>query len=110
MSPEEKEEELERFPPQHHPMVRTHPVTGRKSLYINSAFVDRIDGLSEGESRELYRELTSEVHRPEYQMRLRWEVGTLAMWDNRCAQHYPVYDYYERRRMERVTLAGDRPF
>ena len=110
MSPEEKEEELERFPPQHHPMVRTHPVTGRKSLYINSAFVDRIDGLSEGESRELYRELTCEVHRPEYQMRLRWEVGTLTMWDNRCAQHYPVYDYYERRRMERVTLAGDRPF
>ncbi len=109
MSPEEKEEELKRFPPQHHPMVRTHPVTGRKSLYINSAFVDHIDGLPNGESRELYRQLTCEVHRPEYQMRLRWEVGTLAMWDNRCAQHYPVYDYYERRRMERVTLAGDRP-
>ena len=109
MSPEEKEEELKRFPPQHHPIVRTHPVTGRKSLYINSAFVDHLDGFSEDQSRQVYSDLTSEVHRPEYQMRLRWEVGTLVMWDNRCVQHYPVYDYYERRRMERVTLAGDRP-
>ena len=109
MSPEEVEEELRRFPPQHHPMVRTHPVTGRKSLYVNSVFVDQIDGLSEEQGQSLYRDLLCEVHRPEYQMRLRWEVGSLVMWDNRCVQHYPVYDYYERRRVERVTLAGDRP-
>ena len=59
--------------------------------------------------RDRYRDLLCEVHRPEYQMRLRWEVGSLVMWDNRCVQHYPVYDYYERRRVERVTLDGDRP-
>jgi taurine dioxygenase len=109
MSPEELEEELERFPPQHHPMVRTHPITGRKSLYVNSAFVDQIDEFPEDEGQQLFSQLLCEVHRPEYQMRLRWEVGSLVMWDNRCVQHYPVYDYYERRRMERVTLAGERP-
>jgi taurine dioxygenase len=109
MSHEEVEEELKRFPPQHHPMVRTHPVTGRKSLYVNSVFVDQIDGLSEDQGQRLYRDLLCEVHRPEYQMRLRWEIGSLVMWDNRCVQHYPVYDYYERRRMERVTLAGEKP-
>ena len=109
LKPEDLEAELERFPPQHHPIVRTHPVTGRKSLYVNSVFVDHVDGLQDDLGQKLLAHLGGEVHKPEYQMRLGWEVGSLAMWDNRCTQHCAVYDYYERRRVERVTLAGERP-
>lgn len=103
--------ELERFPDQHHPVVRTHPVTGKRSLYVSASFVDAIDDLEAEESERLLGHLICETHRVEYQMRFRWRVGSLAMWDNRCTQHAPVYDYGpHRRRVERVTLAGDRPF
>jgi taurine dioxygenase len=102
--------ELERFPEQHHPIVRTHPVTGRRSLYVSRNFVDHIDGLEPDESEHLMDHLVGETRRVEYQIRFRWQVNSLAMWDNRCTQHAPVYDYgAHRRRVERVTLAGDRP-
>jgi taurine dioxygenase len=102
--------ELERFPEQHHPIVRTHPVTGGRTLYVSRNFVDQIDGLDLAESDRLLDHLACETHRVEYQIRFRWRVNSLAMWDNRCTQHAPVYDYGpHRRRVERVTLAGDRP-
>lgn len=104
------EAELERFPLQHHPIVRTHPVTGRKSLYVSRSFTECIDDMEPEESQRLLNHLTCETHRPEHQMRFRWQVNSLAMWDNRCTQHAPVYDYGpHRRRVERFTLAGDRP-
>lgn len=102
--------ELDRFPPPHHPIVRTHPVTGRKSLYVSRSFTVSIDDMEPDEGERLLNHLICETHRVEHQMRFRWSVNSMAMWDNRCTQHAPVYDYgAQRRRVERFTLAGDRP-
>ncbi len=93
-----------------HPVVRVHPETGRCSLYVNVAHTIRFDGMTEEESAPLLQFLFQHQVRPEHTCRLRWEVGSLAFWDNRCALHNPVNDYHGfRRRMHRVTLAGDRP-
>jgi taurine dioxygenase len=93
-----------------HPVVRTHPETGRKSLYVNVAHTTRFDGMTEEESAPLLEFLFRHQVRPEHTCRFVWEVGSLAFWDNRCALHNPVNDYQGfRRRMHRVTLAGDRP-
>ena len=110
--PEAKHPEiLERHPPQHHPVVRTHPESGRKSLYVNIAFTDHIVGMDREESDKLLGFLQDRANRPEYQVRLKWQPGTIAFWDNRASQHYAVSDYWPQRRvMERVTVAGDRPF
>ena len=89
LSGAELDAELERFPEQHHPIVRTHPVTGRKGLFVSASFVDHIDGLEADEGANLLQHLISETHRVEYQMRFRWQVNSLAMWDNRCTQHAP---------------------
>jgi taurine dioxygenase len=100
----------ETYPPAEHPVVRTHPVTGRRSLYVNAAFTVRIVGMERDESDELLRFLYRQADVPEIQCRLRWEPDTFALWDNRCAQHYAVSDYFPHRRvMERVTIVGDRP-
>ena len=93
-----------------HPVVRTHPETGRKSLYVNAGHTTQMEGLSELESKDLLAELFSHQIRPEFVARFQWAPGSLALWDNRCTLHYPLNDYHGYRRvMHRVTLAGDHP-
>jgi taurine dioxygenase len=93
-----------------HPVVRTHPETGRRALYVNSAHTVRFKDMTEEESEPLLGYLFQHQVRPEFTCRVHWEVGSLAVWDNRCAQHNPVNDYHGyRRRMHRITLKGDRP-
>jgi taurine dioxygenase len=93
-----------------HPVVRTHPETGRKALYVNVAHTTHFAGMTEEESRPLLEYLFAHAVRPEFTCRFRWEPGSLAMWDNRCAMHNPVNDYHGfTRRMLRITLAGDVP-
>ncbi len=93
-----------------HPVVRTHPVTGRKSLYVNPMFTQRIVGLSPPESDGLLRMLYDVSTRPELTCRLRWENGSVAIWDNRWLQHYAIDDYADfERLMYRVTITGERP-
>ena len=93
-----------------HPVVRTHPETGRKALYVNAAHTARFRDWTEDESAPLLEYLFAHQVKPEFTCRLRWESGTIAFWDNRCAQHNPVNDYHGYKRvMHRVTLAGDTP-
>ncbi len=93
-----------------HPVVRTHPETGRKALYVNVAHTVRFAGMTEEESAPLLQYLFHHQTRPEFTCRFSWRVGSLAFWDNRAAQHNPVNDYHGFRRvMHRITLAGDRP-
>ena len=110
MNEEDRAEAAERFPDQKHPVVRTHPVTGAKSLFVNRIFTLAIDGIEPERSRSLLWDLYAQAKLPEVQCRFRWREGSLAQWDNRCTQHYAVPDHGgTHRRMERVTLAGDRP-
>lgn len=93
-----------------HPVVRTHPETGRKSLYVNVAHTERFDGMTIEESRPLLEFLFQHQVRPEFTCRFVWKPGSIAMWDNRCAMHNPVNDYHGfRRMMHRITLRGERP-
>jgi taurine dioxygenase len=93
-----------------HPVVRTHPETGRKGLYVNTAHTSRFVDMTEEESAGLLGFLFAHQTRPEFTCRFRWAPGSVAFWDNRCAQHNPINDYHGFRRiMHRITLAGDRP-
>jgi taurine dioxygenase len=93
-----------------HPVVRTHPETGRKALYVNVGHTTNFKGWTEEESRPLLSYLFAHQVRPELTCRFQWRPGSLAFWDNRCTQHNPVNDYHGFKRvMHRVTLAGDKP-
>jgi taurine dioxygenase len=93
-----------------HPVVRTHPQTGRKALYVNALHTVRFDGWTEDESRPLLEFLYRHQQRPEFTCRYRWQAGTFAIWDNRAAQHLAVNDYHgHRREMLRLSVEGDRP-
>jgi taurine dioxygenase len=98
------------YPPVVHPVVRVHPVTGRKTIFVNPQFTLRIKDMEENESRWLLDRLFSVTNTLEYQYRHRWEPDTVVFWDNRLVNHAAVHDYYPARRlMERVTMSGDRP-
>lgn len=98
------------YPDPEHPVVRTHPQTGNKCLYVNIAFTRKIVGMEKPESDELLALLYRQAAIPEYQCRLRWQRNTIAFWDNRCTQHYAVADFFPHRRVvERITISGDRP-
>jgi len=93
-----------------HPLVRTHPETGRKALYTSVAHTARIKGWTEAESLPLLQFLWAHQVKPEFTCRFQWKAGSLAFWDNRCAMHNPINDYHGFRRvMHRITLAGDKP-
>jgi len=93
-----------------HPIVRTHPETGRKALFTSVAHTSHIQGWTEKESLPLLQFLWDHQTKPEFTCRFRWQVGSVAFWDNRCAMHNPINDYHGFRRvMHRVTLAGDTP-
>jgi len=98
------------LPAQVHPVVRVHPETGRKLLFVSPNWVERIVELEDAESASLLAFLYEHVKSPDFQCRFRWEVGSVAFWDNRACQHYAVADYDERRVMHRVLLAGDVPY
>ncbi|MFF1609409.1 TauD/TfdA dioxygenase family protein [Amycolatopsis sp. NPDC058278] len=101
----------DRFPPVEHPVVRTHPETGRRTLFVNQAFTTHIVGLDRAESDRLLRYLFLQAHTPEFQVRFSWRPNSVAFWDNRATQHYAVNDYHPHVRIaERVAIAGDRPF
>jgi taurine dioxygenase len=91
-------------------VVRTHPETGRRGLYVNVAHTSHFKGMTEKESAPILDYLFQHQVQPEFTCRFSWRVGSLAFWDNRAAQHYPVNDYHGFRRvMHRITLAGDKP-
>jgi taurine dioxygenase len=110
MSTEAIEDLNRKFPPVEHPVIRTHPVSGRKIVYVNDNFTISIKGMAESESKALLQRLYDLAKIPEYQVRLRWRPGTIAFWDNRSTQHRVVNDVVGNRRAERVTIVGDRPF
>ena len=99
------------FPKAEHPVIRTHPVSGRKALYVNGGFTTRIKQLPRPESDAVLQFLYRHVETPEFHCRFRWQVNSVAFWDNRCMQHHAMWDYYpQRRHGHRVTIKGDTPF
>ena len=101
----------DKYPPMRHPVIRTHPETGKRAIYVNTAFTSHIEGMTAQESRWLLDHLYKTAMNVEIQCRFRWQPGSIAFWDNRACQHLAVSDYFPARRvMERVTIAGDKPY
>ncbi len=101
----------EKYPPVRHPVIRTHPETGERVIYVNPAFTSHIEGLSAEESCWLLDHLYATAKDVEIQCRFRWRAGSIAFWDNRICQHLAASDYFPaRRQMERITIAGNAPF
>ena len=99
------------YPTAEHPVIRTHPVSGLQSLYVNETFTSRIRGMTEEESEAVLEFLYRHMARPEFQIRFKWEKNSIAFWDNRCTQHLAMWDYWPNERYgHRVTVKGDRPF
>jgi taurine dioxygenase len=99
-----------RYPCHSHPIVRTHPETGRRGLFVNATFTTHIDGIPPDESRALLDFLFQHISKDQFQCRFRWRPHSIAMWDNRCAMHHAVWDYHPQVRSGyRVTVQGDRP-
>ncbi len=99
------------FPRAEHPVVRTHPVTGRKCLFVNRYFTTRIVGLRKNESDAILEMLYRHVEAPELSVRFKWQPNSIAFWDNRCTQHQALWDYYPNKRYgHRVTICGDKPY
>ncbi|MBD8594254.1 taurine dioxygenase [Pseudomonas sp. CFBP 8758] len=105
------EQTRRQHPPLSHPVVRTHPVSGRKALFVNDGFTTHINELSTAESQALLDLLFAHSTRPEFCVRWQWRQGDVAFWDNRVTQHYAIDDYRPQRRvMHRATIMGDRPY
>jgi taurine dioxygenase len=98
------------FPANPHPVIRTHPETGKKSIYVNKIFTQNIEGIPKDESKSVLEFLFQHIAKPTFQCRFKWEENSIAFWDNRCALHHAMWDYYpEVRRGYRVTIKGDKP-
>ncbi len=111
LPPMKKADLLTRFPPVEHPVLRTHPDTGEKILYVCESFTSHIVGMDRRDSDELLKILYRQAAKPEYQTRLSWRPGTVAFWDNRSTQHYACNDFGDfEREVQRVTIVGDHPF
>ena len=107
----ETKDEGKTYPRSEHPVVRTHPVSGRKLLFVNRIFTTRIVQLTQRESDAVLSMLLEHIEQPEFQCRFQWQPASVAFWDNRCAQHHAMWDYYpNRRRGLRVTIKGNAPF
>ena len=99
------------WPQAEHPVIRTHPETGRKLIYVNKPFTQHIVGMKPSESEAILNFLYAHCANPQFQCRFRWQKNSVAFWDNRCTQHHATWDYYpETRSGIRVTIKGDRPF
>ena len=98
-------------PPVRHPVIRTHPETGKKVIFVNSLFTTHIEDLTRSESEEVLNLLFKHIITPEFTCRFQWHSHSLAIWDNRSTQHKPINDYFpNHRRMERITIDGDNPY
>ena len=99
------------YPSAIHPVIRTHPETGKKAIFVNKFFTTRIVGLEPQESRFILDFLFSHIEKPEFQIRYRWNKNDMAFWDNRCTLHKAIWDYFpNERKGRRVTIKGDKPF
>ena len=99
------------FPRAEHPVIRTHPVTGKKAIFVNPVFTVGIKGLPDEEGEAILRFLYAHNNSPRFQVRFKWRPHSIAFWDNRCVQHLAMWDYFPQIRSgERVTVQGDRPF
>ena len=109
-APKQLESLHKKTPPIEHPVVRTHPETGKKMLFVNANFTSHIKELSRSESAALLTYLYEHIAKPENVCRFNWQTHSLAFWDNRCTQHYAINDYDSLRVMHRVTVCGDKPY